>query len=208
MPKALEAVAALKVRWAGIAERVSLDHAAINVQAADLLAVMGCLKNEHGFDMLVDIAGVDWAVGTTPRFTVIYHVFSASAHEYVRLATDCANDSAPGSAEPGRPLAGCQLARARGIRHVWHPFRWASRSSTHPDVGRISPFSASEGFSTCWYRNPASRCRGRCRNEDGCDRSADDGRTFRSLSGEINMTDAEPRAKDESWSERRPKPGT
>ena len=33
------------------------------------------------------------------------------------------------------------------------------------------------------------------------------GGPFVAAQGEINMTDAEPRAKDESWNERRPKPG-
>jgi NADH-quinone oxidoreductase subunit C len=32
------------------------------------------------------------------------------------------------------------------------------------------------------------------------------GGPFVASPGEINMTEAEPRAKDESWSERRPKP--
>ena len=33
------------------------------------------------------------------------------------------------------------------------------------------------------------------------------GGPFVASSGEINMAKAEPRAKDESWTERRPKPG-
>ena len=33
------------------------------------------------------------------------------------------------------------------------------------------------------------------------------GGPFVASPGEINMTEAEPRAKDESWTERRPKPG-
>jgi NADH-quinone oxidoreductase subunit C len=33
------------------------------------------------------------------------------------------------------------------------------------------------------------------------------GGPFVAAQGEINLTDAEPRAKDESWTERRPKPG-
>ena len=32
------------------------------------------------------------------------------------------------------------------------------------------------------------------------------GGPFVASSGELNLTDAEPRAKDESWTERRPKP--
>jgi NADH-quinone oxidoreductase subunit C len=34
------------------------------------------------------------------------------------------------------------------------------------------------------------------------------GGPFVAAAGQMNMGDAEPRAKDESWNERRPKPGT
>jgi len=95
MPAATDAVAAIKGRWAGVTDRASLDHPAINVPASDLLGVLGSLKEEHGFDMLVDLTAVDWAAGAKPRFTVVYHVFSTASHEYVRVAADCPDDAAP-----------------------------------------------------------------------------------------------------------------
>ena len=66
MPAALDAIAAVKGRWAGVTDRASLAHPAVNVPASDLVAVLRSLKEEHGFDMLVDVSGVGrppWQVG-------------------------------------------------------------------------------------------------------------------------------------------------
>ncbi len=131
MPKALEALAALKGRWAGVADRASLDHPAVNVPTPDLLPVLRSLKEEHGFDMLTDICGVDWAAGARPRFTVVYHVFSTQSHEYVRVAVDCADDAAP------------EVPSAAGL---WPGADWHEREAFdmygirfpgHPDLRRI-----------------------------------------------------------------------
>ena len=131
MPKALDAIAALKGRWAGVSDRASLDQPAINVPAPDLLAVLGSLKADHGFDMLSYISGVDWGVGASPRFTVVYHVLSTTGHEYVRVASDC-----PVDASPEVPSA---TAIWRGAD--WHEREafdmFGIRFAGHPDLRRI-----------------------------------------------------------------------
>ena len=89
-------------------------------------------RDEHGFDMLVDVSARRLgASGQRPRFTVVYHVFSTRAHEYVRVAADCAERGRARGPERHRPLARGRLARARGLRHVRHPFR------RPPDLRRI-----------------------------------------------------------------------
>ncbi|HEY5079758.1 MAG TPA: NADH-quinone oxidoreductase subunit C, partial [Opitutaceae bacterium] len=95
MPAALDAVAALKGGFAGVSDRASLDHPALNVPASELVGALKSLKAGHGFDMLVDVTAVDWGVDASPRFSVVYHVFSTASHEYLRVATDCADGAAP-----------------------------------------------------------------------------------------------------------------
>jgi NADH-quinone oxidoreductase subunit C len=207
MPKALEAVAALKVRWTGIAERTSLDHAAINVPAGELLGALGCLKSEHGFDMLVDVSGVDWAVGVTPRFTVVYHVFSTSSHEYIRVAVDCADDAAP---------------EVPSVVSLWPGANWHEREafdmygirfSGHPDLRRIlmwdeyPHFPLRKDFPLAGIETPLPDAEVVAETKTGAIAAPMMGGPFVASSGEMNLTEAEPRAKDESWSERRPKPG-
>ena len=45
MPKALDAIAALKGAIAGVADRPSLDQPAVNVPAAGLVAAMAFLRD-------------------------------------------------------------------------------------------------------------------------------------------------------------------
>ena len=131
MPAALDAVAALKGGWAGVTDRASLDHAAVNVPASDLPGILGLLKRDHGFDMLVDISGVDWGMNAKPRFTVVYHVFSTLGHEYVRVAADCADDLVPEVPSVTPLWAGADWHE----REAYDMF--GIRFTGHPDLRRI-----------------------------------------------------------------------
>lgn len=206
MPPALDAVAALKGRWAGVTDRPSLDHPAVNVPAADLLAVLKSLKEDHGFDMLADVSGVDWAVGARPRFTVVYHVFSTAHHDYVRVAADCADDLAP------------ELPSATGL---WPGAGWHEREAFdmfgirfagHPDLRRIlmwdgyPHFPLRKDFPLAGIETGLPDAEVAAETKVGLIAAPMMGGPFVASAGEINLTEAEPRAKDESWSERRPKP--
>jgi NADH-quinone oxidoreductase subunit C len=157
--------------------------------------------------MLVDVAGVDWSQGVSPRFTVVYHLLSTTDHDYVRVAADCRDDASP---------------ELPSVTSLWHGANWHEREAFdmfgirftgHPDLRRILMW---DGYPHHPLRKdfPLS----------GVDTDLPDrevvaethtnaiaapmaGGPFVAAQGEINMTDAEPRAKDESWNERRPKPG-
>jgi NADH-quinone oxidoreductase subunit C len=206
MPAALDAVAAIMARWAGVTDRASLDHPAVNVPASDLLGVLRSLKEEHGFDMLTDVAGVDWAAGARPRFTVVYHVFSTARHEYVRVAADCADDAAP------------EMPSAVGL---WPGADWHEREAFdmfgirfagHPDLRRIlmwdgyPHFPLRKDFPLAGIETELPDAEVVAVTKTGAIAAPMAGGPFVAAHGGINMSDAEPRAKDESWSERRPKP--
>jgi NADH-quinone oxidoreductase subunit C len=207
MPAAAEAITAVKGRWAGVTDRASLDHPAIDVPAQDLVAVLRSLKDEHGFDMLVDVSGVDWAPGATPRFTVVYHVFSTTGHEYVRVAAACADDGSP------------EMPSATGL---WPGANWHEREaydmfgirfSGHPDLRRIlmwdeyPHFPLRKDFPLAGIETTLPDAEVVAETKTGAIAAPMMGGPFVASQGEINLTDAEPRAKDESWNERRPKPG-
>jgi len=206
MPAALDAVAAIKGRWAGVTDRASLDHPAVNVPAPDLQAVLRALKEEQGFDMLSDVTGVDWAVGARPRFTVVYHVFSTERHEYVRVASDCADDALP------------EMPSAVGL---WPGADWHEREvfdmfgirfAGHPDLRRIlmwdgyPHFPLRKDFPLAGIETELPDAEVVAVTKTGAIAAPMMGGPFVAPEGGINMSDAEPRAKDESWSERRPKP--
>jgi NADH-quinone oxidoreductase subunit C len=206
MPAAPDAVAALKGRWAGVSDRASLDHAAVNVPASDLLGVLRALKEDHGFDMLADVTGVDWAAGARPRFTVVYHVFSTSGHDYVRVAADCADDASPDMPSAVALWPGADWHE----REVYDMF--GIRFTGHPDLRRIlmwdgyPHFPLRKDFPLAGIETELPDAEVVAETGTGAIAAPMMGGPFVAREGGINMSDAEPRAKDESWSERRPKP--
>jgi len=63
---------------------VSHGTFALDIAPGELAAVVDRLKAQFGFDMLLDVTAVDWP-GRTPRFDVVYHFYSTTAHVRVRL---------------------------------------------------------------------------------------------------------------------------
>jgi NADH-quinone oxidoreductase subunit C len=188
-----------------ITPRASLDHAAINVPVGDVVAVLKTLRDEFGFDMLVDVTAIDWAEGASPRFTVVWHLLSTTSHDYLRVAADCASD-----VEPTAPT----------VTSLWGGANWHERETwdllgikftDHPDLRRILMW---EGYPYHPLRKefPLAGIETDLPDlevaaETGAKLIAApmQGGPFVASPGEMNLTDAEPRAKDESWSEKRPK---
>jgi NADH-quinone oxidoreductase subunit C len=201
-----ETVAALKAKFPSITDRASLDHPAVNAPAADAAGVLRVLKEEHGYDMLSDVTAVDWAQGTTPRFTVVYHLFSTSGHGYFRVATACTRD-----ADPEVPSATTLWPAANWHeREVYDMF--GIRFSGHPDLRRIlmwegyPHFPLRKEFPLAGIETPLPDADVAAETGASLKPAPMAGGPFVASPGEINMTEAEPRAKDESWNERSQKP--
>lgn len=81
------------VHEASIAGRVDLGMDVIVVDAAHLVQVMTLLRDDFGFDMLIDLSAVDWATsersgdatGRSPRFDVNYQLYSLGSHTRLRV---------------------------------------------------------------------------------------------------------------------------
>lgn len=202
-----DVTSALKEQFPHLAPRASLDHEAINVPAADLVAVLRTLRDGHGFDMLVDLTAIDWAEGASPRFTVVYHLYGTASHRYLRVAANCTGDDAA-------PVA-------PSVTGLWPAADWHERETYdmfgivfegHPDLRRILMW---EGYPYHPLRKefPLAGIETDLPDpEVAAETSAKvkaapmAGGPFVASSGEINLGEAEPRAKDESWNERSEKP--
>ena len=201
-----DVTAALQAKFPDkIAPRASLDHPAINVPMGDVVAVLKTLRDEFAFDMLVDVTAIDWAEGATPRFTVIWHLLSTTQHGYIRIAADCASD-----AEPTAPT----------VTSLWGGANWHERETwdllgirftDHPDLRRILMW---DGYPYHPLRKefPLAGIETALPDLEVAEETGAKviaapmaGGPFVASPGEMNLTDAEPRAKDESWSEKRPK---
>jgi NADH-quinone oxidoreductase subunit C len=201
-----ETVAAIKAKFPQVTDRPSLDHPAVNAPASEAAGVLKALRDEFAYDLLSDVTAIDWSQGANPRFTVVYHLFSTSTHGYFRVAANC-----PQNAEPEVP----------SVTTLWPAANWHEREvydmfgikfAGHPDLRRIlmwdgyPHFPLRKEFPLAGIETPLP----------DPDVAAETGATvkpapmaggpFVASPGEINLSEAEPRAKDESWTERRQKP--
>jgi NADH-quinone oxidoreductase subunit C len=201
-----DVIAALQAKFQEkITLRASLDHPAINVPMIDAVAVLKSLRDESGYDMLVDVTAIDWAEGASPRFTVVWHLLSTTQHGYIRVAADCASDT-----EPTAPT----------VTSLWGGANWHERETwdllgikftDHPDLRRILMW---DGYPYHPLRKefPLAGIETALPDIEVAEETGAKviaapmmGGPFVASPGEMNLTDAEPRAKDESWTEKREK---
>jgi NADH-quinone oxidoreductase subunit C len=180
MTASADVTATLQGKFPQIAPRASGDHPALNVPLAEAVAVLTSLRDEHAFDFLVDVTAADWGVDASPRFTVFWHLFSTTTHAYVRVAADC---------------TGITFSNHPDLRRIlmWDGYPYHPLRKDFPLAGIDTPLPDLEvGDLTKVTAKPAPMMGG----------------PFVASPGEINLTEAEPRAKDESWTERREKPAS
>jgi NADH-quinone oxidoreductase subunit C len=200
---------ALKGKFPQLTERLSADHPAFNAPLGDVVTILRALRDEFAFDLLMDVTAIDWAEGASPRFTVVYHLLSTTQPgTYVRIAANCGGpDAAP---------------TAPSVVSLWPGADWHEREcfdmfgikfEGHPDLRRILMW---DGYPYHPLRKefPLAGIETDLPVEDIAAETGTKvvaapmaGGPFVASPGEINLTEAEPRAKDESWSDRRPQPG-
>lgn len=202
---AQDLLAALQGVSSDVIERDSADWPSFNCPIDSLFDVLKALRDNHGYDMLVDATGIDNGVEASPRFTVVYHVLSTTTHSYVRVAADCADSENP---------------TAPSVVDIWPAANWHERETfdlfgikyeNHPDLRRIlmwddyPHFPLRKDFPLAGHE------------EDLWDQEISDetgtkviaapmaGGPFVAKSSNFEAQ-KEPRAKDESWNEKKEKP--
>lgn len=208
MSASVDAITALKAKFPQVADRASRDCPAVDVPTAEILAVLKTLRDEHAFDLLSDVTAIDWAEGASPRFTAVYHLYSTTTNAAVRVATPCTGDDAAPTVPSVVPL--------------WPGANWHERETYdmfgikfegHPDLRRILMW---DGYPYHPLRKefPLAGIETALPDAEIAEETKAKviaapmaGGPFVASVGEMNLTEAEPRAKDESWNERSPKPG-
>ncbi|HVW19942.1 MAG TPA: NADH-quinone oxidoreductase subunit C [Opitutaceae bacterium] len=196
----------LQAQFPQATPRASLDHPAVDIPAAEAHALLRHLRDQGGFDFLMDVTAVDWAQRASPRFTVVYHLYSSARHEYLRVAANCPDDAAPAVAT---------------VSDLWPGANWHERETYdmfgitfqgHPDLRRILMW---DGYPHFPLRKefPLAGIEGTLPDPEVAAETGTPvipapmaGGPFVASPGELNLGEAEPRAKDESWNEARPKP--
>lgn len=196
--------ARLHERFGYLTERETADHLAVNCPADKLIELCASLRDEFAYDMLIDVTAIDWDAHS-PRFTGIYHFLSTSKHGYLRVAADCADDI-----NPTLPTL-CHLYAAAN----WHEREtydlMGIRYEGHPNLRRIlmwdeypyHPLRKEFPLAGIEVPLPAADVA----EQTGASLIAAPmmGGPFVS-SGDGPMSQTEPRARDESWTEKKKKP--
>ncbi len=109
----------------------------LKVRRDAVARVAASLKGKHGFTYLVDICGADYPQ-RTPRFDVVYHLYSFEANRRVRLKVD---------ADEATPVPSlCSVFRAANWpeREVYDMY--GVRFEGHPDMTRILLWEGFNGY--------------------------------------------------------------
>lgn len=201
-----DVTAALQSQFPQVTSRSSGDHPAINVPPSEVVGVLKYLRDTCAYDMLVDVTAIDWGVEASPRFTAVWHLLSTTHHAYVRVAADCASDTAPS---------------VPSVSTLWPAANWHERETfdllgvtfeNHPDPRRILMWDGypyhplRKDFPLAGIEVPLPDIEVADLTGASAKPAPMMGGPFVASSGEMNLTEAEPRAKDESWTERREKP--
>ena len=196
---------AVSQKFPSATPRPSLDCPAFNVPPADVPAILRYLRDELGYDFLMDATAVDWSAEKSPRFTVVWHLYSSTRHNYVRLAADCADDTSPTMPSATPLWAGANWLE----REVYDMF--GIKFDGHPDLRRILMwdgypyFPLRKEFPLAGLPADLPDAEIAAETKSGLIAAPMAGGPFVAKSGRP-MGEAEPRAKDEAWNEQRPKP--
>lgn len=205
MPTDVEFTNAVSSQFPSATPRASLDCPAFNVPASEAIAVLQWLRDAQGYDFLMDVTAVDWSAEKSPRFTVVWHLYSSTKHAYVRVAADC-----PSDAEPAMPTA----------TGLWAGADWHERETYdllgikftgHPDLRRILMwegypyFPLRKEFPLAGLPTELDDAEIAAELKEGVISAPMAGGPFVATPGEP-MSEAEPRAKDEAWNELKEKP--
>jgi NADH-quinone oxidoreductase subunit C len=120
----------------GLTPRERLNELTVEVKAAEYKAVAEKLRDNCGFEQLIDLCGVDYAAYADkpregPRFAAVVHLLSISNNWRVRLRCFCPDDEFP---------------VVSSLTGVWPAAGWFEREAFdlfgimfegHPDLRRI-----------------------------------------------------------------------
>jgi NADH-quinone oxidoreductase subunit C len=189
----------------GVMAMPSRDCQTFRCPAVDLPALMLHLRDREGFCVLVDLTAVDHGVTAKPRFSGVCHLLNLGKREYVRIHSDCLEVQG----EPQLPTLSAVFPAAN-----WHEREaydmFGIRYQGHPDLRRILMwdeypyFPLRKDFPLAGIEVPYPEADVVERTGLRVAPAPMAGGPFVS-SGDGPMSAKEPRGKDQSWRENKPK---
>ncbi len=163
------------------------------------------LRDQETFDLLVDLTALDHGVEADTRFSTVTHIYSLVHKSYIRIHVDCSDNDAPS---------------APSLSSVFPAANWHERETfdmfgisfiEHPNLKRILMwddypyFPLRKEFPLAGIEVPLPAADVSEVTGAAVDPAPMMGGPFVS-SGNSRLSQSEPRAKDESWTEDSEKP--
>ncbi len=181
------------------------DCLTVECSCENLVTFITCLKNDEGFELLVDLTAIDHGDGTDFRFSTVIHLYSLVHSGYLRVHSLCLNND-----EPVMPSVSSIYPASN-----WHEREtfdmFGIRFSDHPNLKRILMwddypyFPLRKEFPLAGIDTPLPADDVVEVTQASVEPAPMMGGPFVSPSTG-SVSDSEPRAKDESWTERNEKP--
>jgi len=190
--------------YAYLTERESVDCPSYLCPVEEIVNLATVLRDKHEYDLLVDLTAVDWDQDS-PRFMVVYHFLSSKNHDYLRIAVNCPDDEKPQVPS----LAAIYPAADWHERECYDMF--GIEFENHPNLTRILMWE-DYPYHPLRKEFPLAGIETPLPSEEVAEITDEDVIPAPMMGGpfvappEGRVSESEPRAKDESWTENSPKP--
>ena len=198
-------ITSLLEKKGSLSRRESIDCLTLDCPADQLKDVVLSFRDDEGFDLLVDLTAIDHGEDAEVRFSVVLHFYSLVHRGYVRLHVLCSDNENPS---------------VPSVSDIYPAANWHERETYdmfgikftgHPDLKRILMwdeypyFPLRKEFPLAGIDTPLPAADVVEVTKASVEPAPMMGGPFVSSSDGV-MSDSEPRALDESWTEEMEKP--
>ncbi len=196
---------ALLKKNAFLSKRESLDILTLDCPSDNYRDLIRSFRDEEGFELLVDLTAIDHGEDAEIRFSIVVHLYSLVKRGYLRVHVSCSDNE-----HPSVPTVSDLFPAAN-----WHEREtydmFGIIFSNHPDLRRIlmwddyPHFPLRKEFPLAGIDTPLPAADVVEVTNASVEPAPMMGGPFVS-SGDGVMSESEPRARDESWTEQNEKP--
>ncbi len=182
------------------------DYLTLDCPAEDIVEFAKCLRDEETFDLLVDLTAIDHGTDADERFSVVLHLYSRIHRNYLRIHSSCGSES--------------ESPQFPSLSEIFPAANWHERETydmfgiiftDHPNMKRILMWDEYPYF-PLRKEFPLAGIETDLPADDVVEVTQAEVEPAPMMGGPFVsaeqgfMSESEPRAKDESWTEKKEKP--
>ena len=195
----------LLTKHSHLSQRESIDWLTVECAPGGLLSLVQSMRDIEGFEILIDLTAIDHGEGEDCRFSTVIHLYSLVHRGYLRIHSLCSDNDKPtmpsvSSIYPAAnwheretfDMFGICFTDHPNLKRIlmWDEYPYFPLRKDFPLAGIDTPLPADDVVEVTQASVEPAPMMG--------------GPFVSSNSG--TMSDSEPRAKDESWTEKKEKP--